>query len=98
MFEVRTDRTRNPEKVGKGKIKYPWREMTTNSSFFVPDGDVRKLASAAANASRNLLGVIGKKFSCETRTENGVKGVVVFCIFDPHDPNNPSAPEHNLPS
>jgi hypothetical protein len=84
MYEIQRDK--ELPKQGRGDRKYPWKEMQVGDSFFVPEGDIRRLASAASNASRFMMGAIGKKFVCRTVTEEGIKGVRVFCA------------EHNLPS
>jgi len=38
--------------------KYPWSQMEVGDSFFVKDGEVRKVAGAACHAGRRA----GKKF------------------------------------
>ena len=48
--------------------RYPWTQMEVGDSFFIPDGDKRKVAGAASHAARRL----GKRFIVRS-VEGGVR-------------------------
>lgn len=57
----------------KPKNTYPFSSMKAGDSFFVPDGGVNAICSAAKQWGRR--NATNTMFRCRTRTENGVKGV-----------------------
>mgnify|MGYP005872447597 CR=1 FL=1 len=65
------------------KFKYPWTKMKIGQSFFVPGANMNgsteerpgpRMGNMAYQASK----LYGRKFSCESRVEEGVAGVRVW--------------------
>jgi hypothetical protein len=58
-FEIEDDHPIPAAGQGSGrKEKYPWSQMDVGQSFFVENGEVRKIAGAACHSGRRN----GKKF------------------------------------
>lgn len=52
-FEIEKNHVIPASVAGIGRReKYPWSQMEVSDSFFVPDGEIRKIAGAACHAGR----------------------------------------------